>query len=372
MLIGSMDLRLKDNWKLAGMVTLLYYPFLLYVDLPVYTDGGETLQAMAVHEFINVSVVVVYLFIWITGAEAVLHLLIRFIGEDFLHRLKLIPMIALVGIAFAFAITFIIAAGTTLDLIDEFIFSMSGVHLLVSFPKDSSEEFFQLFKRANIGLFFLLMLSAFYLIANRRAGLRLNELQLRAERMEKEKSLAQLEVLRNQVNPHFLFNSLSILTTLVHENAGLSEKFISELSKFYRYSLDEGKNDTVNLSTEVSFVSSYLFLLGLRFGDKLKCSIDIDLDKYSQAKIAPFTLQLLLENAVNHNQMSDARPLQVDINVTDGYLVVVNSIHEKVQRANSTKAGLKNIIDRYRLLTEDPVSVESNKNTFVVRVPLLK
>jgi two-component system LytT family sensor kinase len=365
------NIKTKDNWKLAAMVTLLYYPFLLYVDLPVYLDGGETWKAMAIHELINVAVVVVFLFIWITGADVMFEILTRYIGDDFLHRLRLFPMIVLVGIAFGFSFTFILAAGRTLDFIDETIISMSGLRLLVSFPKTATEQFFQLFKRANIGLFFLLMLSAFYLIANRRAGLKLNELILRSERIEKEKSLAQLEVLRNQVNPHFLFNSLSILTTLVHDNPSLSEKFISELSKFYRYSLDEGKNNKVMVQTELSFVRSYLFLLSLRFGEKLKCCIEIPVNEYAQAKIAPFSLQLLLENAVNHNQMSDSRPLQVSIKIVDDYIVVQNSIHEKVQRINSTKAGLKNIIDRYRLLTDKPVFVESTADMFVVRIPLL-
>jgi two-component system LytT family sensor kinase len=367
----SFKLKSKDNWKLAAMVVLLYYPFLLYVDLPVYIDGGATWQAMVVHEFINVIVVIVFLFLWITLAELMLNVLIRYIGDDFLHKLKLLPMIALVAMAFALNITFILATGTILDLIDETIISLSGMKLLVSFPETASPDFFQLFKRANIVLFFLLMLSAFYLIANRRFGAKLNELQLRSERIEKEKSLAQLEVLRNQVNPHFLFNSLSILTSLVYDNPKLSEKFIAELSKFYRYSLDEGKNETVPLSTELSFVNSYLFLLNLRFGEKLKCAIEIRQTELAKWRLAPFSLQLLLENAVNHNQMSEARPLQVAIKKEDNYLVIGNSIHHKVQRIDSTGTGLKNIIGRYELLTDLPVVVEASENLFVVKIPLL-
>lgn len=361
----------KDNWRLAAMVLILYYPFLLYVDLPVYLDGGETWQAMLVHEFVNIVVVIIFLFIWITLAEILLNLLMKSIGDDFLHKLKLLPMLALVVMAFALAISFIMVTGRTLDFIDDSIYSVSGIRPLVSFPNGAGPEFFQLFKRANIGLFFLLMLSALYLIANRKAGLKLSELQLRSERIEKEKTVAQLEVLRNQVNPHFLFNSLSILTTLVHENALLSEKFISELSKFYRYSLEEGKNETVPLATELAFIRSYLFLLNLRFGEKLRCSFNIPDQEYDRPMIAPFTLQLLLENAVTHNQMSDARPLHVNLSVNENYIVVENSIHEKIQRIDSTKTGLKNIIDRYRLLTERPVKIESQETKFIVRIPLI-
>lgn len=365
-LIGS-----KDNWKLAGMLVLLYYPFLLYVDLPVYLDGGETWKTMVVHEAVNVVVVVVFLFISSTCAELMLNFLIQRIGDDFLHKLRLLPMVILVVMAFALAIAFILATGTILDLIDNTVFSLTGVRLLVSFPRDASYEFSLLFRRANIGLFFLLMLSAFYLIANRRAGVNLSELRLRSERIEKERTLAQLEVLRNQVNPHFLFNSLSILTTLVHENAVLSEKFINELSKFYRYSLEEGKKETVALPVELSFVESYLFLLSLRFGEKLKCSLGIPPTGYGRSMIAPFTLQLLLENAVTHNQMSDARPLHVKVFIDGNYIVVENSIHEKSQRLDSTKTGLKNIIERYELLTSRPVMVERANDKFVVKIPLL-
>lgn len=367
----AFKVRTKDNWKLAAMVVLLYYPFLLYVDMPVYLDGGETLQAMVVHEMINVVIVVIFLFIWMTAAEVMLNFLIQLIGDDFLHKLKLLPMIALVAMAFFLSISFILVSGPTFDLIDEIVFAIAGVRPLVSFPVNASEEFFQLFKRANIGLFFLLMLSAFYLIANRRSGLKLDELKLKAERMEKEKSLAQLEVLRNQVNPHFLFNSMSILTTLVHENAQLSEKFINELSKFYRYSLEEGKNETVSLETELSFIRSYLFLLNIRFGEKLRCCIEINETVHLKLKVAPFTLQLLLENAVNHNQMSDARPLQVKVTIADNHIVVENSIHQKSQRMNSTGTGLKNIVDRYSLLSDKPVLVESDEFKFVVKIPLL-
>jgi two-component system, LytTR family, sensor kinase len=367
----SFELKSKDNWKLAAIVVLLYYPFLLYVDLPVYIDAGATWQAMAVHEFINVIVVIVFLFIWITAAELMLNVLIRYIGDDFLHKLKLLPMVVLVAMAFALNITFILATGTILDLIDEAIISLLGVKLLVSFPQTASPEFFHLFKRANIVLFFLLMLSAFYLIANRRFGAKLNEMKLRSERMEKEKSLAQLEVLRNQVNPHFLFNSLSILTSLVYDNPKLSEKLISELSKFYRYSLDEGKNETVPLSTELSFINSYLFLLNLRFGGKLQCSIEIPQAELTKCRIAPFTLQLLLENAVNHNQMSETRPLHVTIKKDGECFVIENSVHKKVPRIDSTRTGLKNIIDRYELLTDKPVIVESSESLFVVKIPLL-
>ena len=359
----SNPLNARDNWKLAALVMFIFYPVLLYIDLPVYLDGGATWPAMIVHESINIVVVICFLFVWVTAAEKCLNVLTQKLGDNFLHGFRVIPISILVLIAFILAITFILATGEVLKIIDQMIVGISGVKLLVSFPRTASHDFFQLFKRANIGFFFLIMFSAFYLIANRRAGRRLNELTLKAERIEKEKTVAQLEVLRSQVNPHFLFNSLSILTTLVHDDAALSEKFISELSKFYRYSLDEGKNETVSLSTELEFMQSYLFLLNIRFGEKLHCSINIPETQLTKTRVAPLTLQMLLENAVNHNQMSDSRPLNVNLFVSDNYLVIENSIHEKTQRIISTKTGLKNIIDRYELLTSQPVVVNSNDKT---------
>jgi two-component system, LytTR family, sensor kinase len=226
-------------------------------------------------------------------------------------------------------------------------------------------------QRMNTGITVMAMLSAFYLVLNRRADTRLRALEVQAERMEKETAQAQFMALRNQVNPHFLFNSLSILSSLVEVDPKLSVRFINQLSKAYRYILEQRDNERVSLRTELEFIQAYIFLLSIRFDDKLQVSIDVPETDASQFSIAPLTLQLLVENAVKHNQMSAAKPLSVHIFREQDYLLVTNPIQLRPTTDSSTGVGLQNIVNRYALLTDKPVIVGEQDGIFVVKIPLL-
>ena len=225
--------------------------------------------------------------------------------------------------------------------------------------------------RANNGLTVMALLSAFYLAANRRTNRRLQDVQLRAERLEKEALQAQFAALKSQVNPHFLFNSLSILSSLVHADAGLSERFIDQLSRAYRYILEQKDNERVALKTELAFIQAYRFLLNIRFENKFDVIIDVPDAVQARYTIAPLTLQLLVENAVKHNRMSAQAPLQVRIFVAGTCLVVQNNRQLRPQSETSTGVGLQNIVNRYSLLTDRPVHVDESEETFVVKIPLI-
>lgn len=200
---------------------------------------------------------------------------------------------------------------------------------------------------------------------------RSNRMQARSEALEKQQLINEIDLLKTQVNPHFLFNSLSILSSLVHVNADLSEQFIEQLARSYRYILEQKDQTLVSLRTELEFIRSYAFLLKIRFENKFDLQLNLqedDLDKY---KIAPLTLQLLVENAVKHNRMSAQEPLVVEVMIEGDYLMVKNPLRVRPQRESSTGTGLNNIINRYGLLTDRPVKAGECEEDFRVRVPLI-
>ncbi len=193
-----------------------------------------------------------------------------------------------------------------------------------------------------------------------------------AEQLEKQQLLNEIALLKTQVNPHFLFNSLSILASLVRVNPDLSEQFIDQLSRSYRYILEQKEQSLVTLRTELEFIRSYSFLLKIRFENKFDLRIDLPEKILDQYKIAPLTLQLLIENAVKHNRMSLREPLVVEVSIENNQtLVVKNRLQPRNTASVSTGLGLQNIINRYALLTNRPVWAGEREDEFVVKVPLL-
>ena len=227
--------------------------------------------------------------------------------------------------------------------------------------------------RTNTGLTLVISMSIFYLILSRKSNSRMRDMEIQTEQLRKENALAQFEALRSQVSPHFLFNSLSILSSLVHVDANLSEKFIDKLSKAYRYILEQNDNDTVSLRTELDFLQSYAFLLKIRFENKFDVKVSITDEEAEKHQIAPLTLQLLIENCVKHNRMSEKEPLIISILIGDSCLIVRNPIRPRteLERITSTGIGLSNIKNRYQLLTKSLVQIEQDKELFTVKIPLL-
>lgn len=195
--------------------------------------------------------------------------------------------------------------------------------------------------------------------------------QNQAQQLERQKLISEIDLLRTQVNPHFLFNSLNILSSLVQENADLSVQFIEHLARLYRYILEQKDRQVLSLRTELDFLQSYAFLLKIRFGEKFDLQIHLEQADSERYRIVPLTLQLLVENAVKHNRMSAKEPLVVEISRADDWLVVKNRLQLKQKSEPSTGTGLNSIINRYTLLSALPVKVGEEEGEFVVRVPLL-
>lgn len=190
------------------------------------------------------------------------------------------------------------------------------------------------------------------------------------EKLRRQHTESQLEGLKNQVNPHFLFNSLNTLAYIIPEDPERAVRFVEELSRVYRYILEIRDSQLVPLSRELTFLDAYAYLLKERFGDKLHIRRDIPL-AYENRQIIPLALQMLLENAIKHNEISAAYPLHINVYVSDDRLVVSNSLRLKKQKQASTKVGLQNIQNRYQFFTHSNVQISETHTHFQVTLPLL-
>jgi sensor histidine kinase YesM len=190
-----------------------------------------------------------------------------------------------------------------------------------------------------------------------------------AERFQRESMAAKYESLKNQVNPHFLFNSFNALTNLVYEDPDKAAKFIKQLSEVYRYVLDTREMEVVPIGQELKFLESYIYLQQIRFGSKLKVRISIEKTNFS---IPPLSLQMLIENAIKHNVVSEDDPLNVEVYLEAEFVVVRNNLQEKSSLGEpSAGVGLENICRRYEFLTSTKVNIESSNGEFTVKLPLL-
>lgn len=204
----------------------------------------------------------------------------------------------------------------------------------------------------------------------KESTLKLTEANTQLIRLQKENLQSQFEVLRQQVNPHFLFNSLNVLTSLIKLEPDLAEQFTEHLSKVYRYVLENKDNDLVSLQTELDFLDAYIFLLNIRFMDKIMVKVDIRENK-RECQILPLALQLLIENAIKHNSMSKKNPLKIEIFIdSDNVLHVENNLQERESHMASTGVGLRNIAHRYHLLEMPEPEFIKTETKFIARVPL--
>jgi sensor histidine kinase YesM len=199
--------------------------------------------------------------------------------------------------------------------------------------------------------------------------LSLRKATVNADRLEKENITAKYESLKNQVNPHFLFNSFNALSNLVYEDPDKAVKFIKQLSEVYRYVLDTREKEVMPLNEEMKFLQSYIYLQQIRFGDKLKFDISLN---GANGFVAPLALQMLIENAIKHNVVSDDDPLTISLNTEGNFVIVKNNLQLKgVLGEPSAGVGLENIIKRYEFLSNVPVAIIKSGESFTVKLPLL-
>jgi sensor histidine kinase YesM len=200
---------------------------------------------------------------------------------------------------------------------------------------------------------------------------RLKHTEEEKKQLEKEKLWAQLEKLNQQVSPHFLFNTLNSLSSLITEDPAEADRFVNEMSKVYRYLLDNNKHELVTLQTEIKFIHSFYQLLKVRYDKGIELTVDIPA-AYHDFQLPPLTLQLLVENAVKHNITSKNQPLHIEIAVTaQGRLEVKNNLQRKAHKPVSHQIGLNNIAVKYQLMQQPAIIVKEENGYFIVSLPLI-
>lgn len=191
---------------------------------------------------------------------------------------------------------------------------------------------------------------------------------LEQERLKEESLIAKLESLKKQLDPHFLFNSLSVLSGIVYKDAVLADSFITKLSKVYRYVLEHKEASLVTLREELNFIEAYFFLLKTRFQSGVNLVKELDSNP-DDLWIAPVAIQLLIENAVKHNEASDYKPLKIRLYEDEKFIWIENNIQPRKQPHESSKVGLKNLSSRYQYLTDQKIVVLNENGMFKVGLP---
>jgi sensor histidine kinase YesM len=195
---------------------------------------------------------------------------------------------------------------------------------------------------------------------------------LRSEQLERARAEAELEALKNQIDPHFIFNSLNTLSYLIEERPAKAKKFNDNLAEVYRYILQNKARELVLLREEMEFLKSYFILLKIRFEKAIELESGISDSVLDQYLIPPISLQILAENAIKHNEFSDSEPLLIIIEQQGDHLQISNSIKKKILRKPSSRIGLQNLAERYKLTTGKDIDVRQEEKEFFVRLPILK
>jgi len=192
----------------------------------------------------------------------------------------------------------------------------------------------------------------------------------KAEKLERELTQIRFEMLKSQINPHFMFNSLNVLSGLIEKDVKKAQEFIDEFSQIYRYVLETVEQPTSTLGKELDFLRSYLFLQQMRYGEDLTWSVNLPAGILGLV-MPPLSLQVVLENAIKHNIVNHSKPLHIDITGEAGVLVVSNRLQPKISAPASTGLGLKNLTRRYSLITERPPQFTVENDHYIARLPLI-
>jgi len=254
---------------------------------------------------------------------------------------------------------------TTYIIIDVIVVNMIWFHIT------QGREYFEIFQH-NFFIWIILTelvigIIIYLIILSANFTKTLSAYYIDAEKTKHEVDKYKYATLKNQVNPHFLFNSLNVLSGMIYKDVDKADNFIGKLANIYRYVLDVQDEEVVSLNQEISFVEDYLFLQSIRFGNNLKYSINAK----SEKMIIPMALQILVENAIKHNIISEESQLEIRISSDDRYIIISNNLNPKLEKEESHELGLENIKGRYKYLSDENIQIEQSADTFEIRLPLL-
>lgn len=274
-------------------------------------------------------------------------------GLDWVSGMKILGM-TLVLVVPVFALVYYLGIFQFYDVLD-----ILDLNPWLQFRSD--------FLRAILIAITVIVFNLFYF-----AGKVKKDLEQKMVELENEIMTSKYKSLKNQISPHFLFNSLNTLTSLMYEDRDLASDFVSRLSSCYRYILENREEDLVSLEKELNFLDSFIFMMDIRHKMSLKILIKTDL-KASDYVIPTLSLQMLVENALKHNYYSEEQPLSISItNNSDNNIIVENTLRVRKEEQESTKMGIDNIKKRFSFYTNEKVKINQDNNIFRVCLPLLK
>lgn len=259
--------------------------------------------------------------------------------------------------------------GGLISLLFGFFYGITDIFLYNRFEAWESFRALSYDMHFGIFIFFMLILAFEGIIFYHK---RWHEYQVQTERLMRENVQARYDALMNQMDPHFFFNSLSVLTNLVYKNPDLSAEYITQLAKCYRYILDKKLENLISVEAELEFLDSYIFLIRIRHQTSIVFDINISPSVRKTRMIPPATLQLLVENAVKHNRFSANDPLCVSIFDEGAFLYVTNTLKKRILLNESTGIGLENIRKRYELTGKLQPEIREEDHKFTVKVPVLE
>ncbi len=255
----------------------------------------------------------------------------------------------LISIATVFAIRFLIEVVFSKNTVQDFLTHQNAAQYVIP---------------VLITIFVSLFFHAFYFYKKNQ------DKKVNQQKIIATTASAKFESLKNQIDPHFLFNSLNVLSSLIEENPANAQRFTTSLSKIYRYVLEQKDKELVTVNEELDFAKTYMSLLKMRFENGISFEIP-DFFENTEAKVVPLCLQLLLENAVKHNIASDLQPLHIKIYIENDFLIIENNFQKKSVLQEGNGVGLQNIISRYAIISDRKMKIEENQLFFRVQVPIL-
>jgi len=240
----------------------------------------------------------------------------------------------------------------------------------VAFENKSLEEFLKSEKPSNYLVAMIITVIVTLMVHIVYFYKAYQENKLKEQKIIAGTASAKFESLKNQLDPHFLFNSLNVLSSLIEENPENAQKFTTSLSKIYRYVLEQRDKELVSVAEELQFAKTYMNLLKMRFENSITFELPENFGN-EDSKVVPLSLQLVLENCIKHNIVSESKPLHIKIDVEDNQLTIKNNLQKKEVLQDRKGVGLQNIVNRYAILTKRNVLVEENENYFKVFLPIL-
>lgn len=336
----------KEFFRAMGMGVVIF--MVLYL---ISLAGGRPLgwNANLIRQFLYVMLYTVMLHMANTGVFAMM--------DRVFKGVKMSPKRLLAGFASSFAVSVLIIF--LLRVFEDVV--MEGESLALFFAEERISNYYV---AIIITMVITLAWHLFYFYKKHQ------ENRVKQQKIIAGTASAKFETLKNQIDPHFLFNSLNVLSSLIEENPDSAQRFTTSLSKVYRYVLEQKDKELVSIEEELSFAKTYMNLLKMRFENSVFYELPETVSN-PEALVVPLSLQLLLENTIKHNIVSQQKPLRIRIFEENGYLVVQNDLQKKEVLQDRRGVGLQNIVSRYAIITARKVQVLESDKHFTVKLPVL-